>query len=133
MVPSYLGHVITENRNGLVVATMATQSGNAAEREAALKMLTRIKRGKPMTLGADKSDQEETFVGSLRKQRVAPHVAEYAPNPKWRNWLTEEERSDPGLAVSQKKSMVRRWIASVIVDVGNESAQIYSVYVWAMP
>jgi len=29
--------------------------------------------------------------------------------------------------------MVRRWIASVIVDVGNESAQIYSVYVWAMP
>jgi len=72
-------------------------------------------------------------VGSLRKQRVAPHVAEYAPNPKWRNWLTEEERSDPGLAVSQKKSMVRRWIASVIVDVGNESAQIYSVYVWAMP
>jgi transposase len=103
VVPSYLGHVITENRNGLVVATMATQSGNAAEREAALKMLTRIKRGKPMTLGADKSDQEETFVGSLRKQRVAPHVAEYAPNPKWRNWLTEEERSDPGLAVSQKK------------------------------
>jgi hypothetical protein len=56
-----------------------------------------------MTLGADKSYQEETFVGSLRKQRVAPHVAEYAPNPKWRNWLTEEERSDPGLAVSQKK------------------------------
>ncbi len=103
MVPSYLGHVITENRNGLVVAAMATQSGNAAEREAALKMLKRIKRGKRMTLGADKSYQEETFVGGLRAERVRPHVAEYAPNPKWRNWLTEEERSDPGLAVSQKK------------------------------
>ena len=103
VVPSYLGHVITENRNGLVVAAMATQSGNAAEREAALKMLKRIKRGKRMTLGADKSYQEETFVGGLRAERVRPHVAEYAPNPKWRNWLTEEERSDPGLAVSQKK------------------------------
>ena len=34
-VPSYLGHVITENRNGLVVAAMATQAGNAAERQAA--------------------------------------------------------------------------------------------------
>jgi transposase len=103
VVPSYLGHVITENRNGLVVAAMATQSGNAAEREAALKMLRRIKRGKAATLGADKSYQEERFVGSLRAERVAPHVAEYAPNPQWRNWLTEEERNDPGLAVSQKK------------------------------
>ena len=103
VVPSYLGHVITEDRNGLVVAAMATPSGNAAEREAAMKMLKRIKRGKRMTLGADKSYQEETFVRSLRTQQVAPHVAEYAPNPKWGNWLSEEERSDPGLSVSQKK------------------------------
>lgn len=103
VVPSYLGHVITENRNGLVVAAMATQSGTAAEREAALKMLKRIRRGKAATLGADKSYQEERFVRGLRAARVSPHVAEYAPNPKWRNWLTEEERNDPGLAVSQKK------------------------------
>lgn len=103
VVPSYLGHVITENRNGLVVAAMATQAGNAAEREAALKMLKRIKRGRRTTLGADKSYQEQTFVGSLRAEQVRPHVAEYAPNPKWRNWLTEEERSDPGLTVSQQK------------------------------
>lgn len=103
VVPSYLGHVITENRNGLVVVAMATQAGNAAERQAALKMLQRLKRGKTATLGADKSYQEETFVRSLRAQQVAPHVAEYAPNPKWRNWLTERERNDPGLAVSQKK------------------------------
>jgi transposase len=39
VIPSYLGHVITENRNGLVVAAMATEAGTAAEREAALKML----------------------------------------------------------------------------------------------
>ncbi len=103
VVPSYLGHVITENRNGLVVAAMATQAGNAAEREAALKMLKRIRRGKTATLGADKSYQEETFVRSLRAEQIAPHVAEYAPTPKWRNWLTEQERNDPGLAVSQKK------------------------------
>jgi transposase len=103
VVPSYLGHVITENRNGLVVAAMATQSGNAAEREAALQMLKRIKRGKRMTLGADKSYQEERFVRGLRGEQVRPHVAEYAPNPKWPNWLTEQERSDPGLRVSQTK------------------------------
>ena len=42
-----------------------------------------------MTLGADKSYQEERFVSALRSQQVTPHVAEYEPNPKWRNWLTE--------------------------------------------
>jgi transposase len=103
VMPSYLGHVITENRNGLVVAAMATQAGNAAERHAALKMLARLKRGKRTTLGADKSYQEEMFVAGLRSLEIRPHVAEYAPNPKWRNWLTAAERSDPGLAVSQKK------------------------------
>jgi transposase len=103
VVPSYLGHVITENRNGLVVAAMATEAGNAAERQAALKMIKGLKHGKRMTLGADKSYQEERFVDSLRSQQVIPHVAEYASNPIWHNWLTESERNDPGLAVSQKK------------------------------
>ena len=41
---SYLGHVITENRNGLIVTAMATQAGNAAERLAALEMVKRLKR-----------------------------------------------------------------------------------------
>lgn len=102
-VPSYLGHVMTENRNGLVVAAMATQAGNSEERRAALKMLKRLKRGKRMTLGADKSYQEEKFVKGLRAEQVVPHVAEYAPNPQWANWLTERERNDAGYAVSQRK------------------------------
>jgi len=82
---------------------MATQSGTTAEREAALKMRKRVKRGKAVTLGADKSYQEELFVRSLRAEQARPHVAEYEPNPKWRNWLTDGERNDAGLAVSQKK------------------------------
>lgn len=101
--PSYLGHVITENRNGLVVAAMATQAGTSEERRAALKLLKRVKRGKVMTLGADKGYQEEGFVRGLRGERVVPHVAEYAPNPQWRNWLTASERNDPGYTVSQRK------------------------------
>lgn len=102
-VPSYLGHVITENRNGLVVAAMATQAGNSEERRAAVKLLKRLKRGKAMTLGADKSYQEEAFVRGLRDQQVIPHVAEYAPNPKWRNWLTDKERHHAGFSISQRK------------------------------
>jgi len=103
VLPSYLGHVITENRNGLIVAAMATQSSTAAERQAALAMLAKLKRGERITLGADKSYQEERFIGALRAAAVIPHVAEYAPNPRWPNWLREDERCDPGMRLSQKR------------------------------
>jgi transposase len=103
-VPSYLGHVLIENRNGLVVQAMATQSSTRAEREAAIMMLDKIKRNdSAITIGADKAYQEKGFIEQLRTRRVAPHVAEYAPNPQWPNALTEAERNDPGFAISQRK------------------------------
>jgi transposase len=106
-VPSYLGHVITENRNGLVVAALATQSSTTAEREAAVEMLDRMRAARPqagpITLGADKGYQEERFIGHLRHRRVVPHVAEYDPNPQWPSFLTEAERSGAGFATSQRK------------------------------
>jgi transposase len=84
-VPSYLGHVITENRNGLVVAALSPQSSTTAEREAALAMLDRLheagRRPGQITLGADKGYQEEKFLDWLRQGQVVPHVAEYEPNP----------------------------------------------------
>ena len=109
--PSYLGHVLMENRNGLVVAACATQSSATAEREAALRLLAARGRGPrqgnentaAITLGADKHYQEEKFITELRRRKVVPHVAEYRDNEKWPNWLTEEERHHPGFAISQKK------------------------------
>lgn len=102
-VPSYLGHVVTENRNGLIVDALVTQASTTAEREAALAMVDRLRRSKGSTLGADKSYQQEQFVAGLRARGITPHVAEYEPNPKWSNWLTEQERSGEGFAISQKK------------------------------
>jgi len=72
-VPSYLGHVLTENRNGLVVKALATQSSATAEREAALRMLDRMQGRSPKaTLGADKSYQNEQFIEQLRQRRMSP-------------------------------------------------------------
>jgi transposase len=53
---SYLGHVLVENRNGLIVDAMATQAGGYAERDAALLMVhERWRRGRPIqSLAADK-------------------------------------------------------------------------------
>ncbi len=95
--------MLTENRHGLVVAALATQSSTTAEREAGVALIDRMHPAGPITLGADKSYQEEKFIGHLRQRRVAPHVAEYAPNPKWPSFLTEAERSDPGFPISQRK------------------------------
>jgi transposase len=103
--PSYLGHVITENRNGLVVAACVTQSSTKAEREAALCMLPEISDGRRrITLGADKGYQEPGFLERLRQRRVVPHVAEYEVKSKhFPNGLRPEEREDPGFGESQKK------------------------------
>jgi len=104
--PSYLGHVIIENRNGLVVAACATQSSTAAERQAALVMLDQMYPRAPdqrITLGADKLYQEQQFIAGLRQRQVIPHVAQYEPSARWPNFLNEAERNDPGFAVSQKK------------------------------
>jgi|SRR5271165_411390 len=103
--PSYLGHVLTENRQGLVVAACVTQSGTRGEREAALVMLDGLRRrAERITLGADKGYQEERFMAGLRQRRVVPHVAEYAVESKqWPNWLRAEERNDPGFMRSQQQ------------------------------
>jgi len=101
--PSYLGHVLTENRHGLVVEAMVSESGQRAEREAAVRMLARVRPRPGATLGADKAYQEEHFIGSLRAQNITPHVAEYASAKHWPNWLRREEREHPGFARSQQK------------------------------
>ena len=109
--PSYLGHGIIENRNGLVVTACATQSSTTAEREAALAMLDQMRLGaehiprtdRRITLGADKLYQERKLIEGLRRRQVVPQVAEYASSAHWPNFLTGAERNDPGFPVSRKK------------------------------
>ena len=52
---SYAGHVLMENRSGLVVNVRLTQATGTAEREAAGEMVQDIPGQKPVTLGADKN------------------------------------------------------------------------------
>ena len=61
----YLGHVLTENRNGLVVDVELTEADGYAEREAALAMLECSVCG-PATLGADRGYDTRDFVWNAR-------------------------------------------------------------------
>lgn len=101
--PSYLGHVLTENAHGLIVAACVTEAGTRAERDAALILLDQTGSGKRRTLGADKQYQERQFVEALRARNVVPHVAEYERGNLQRNSLRAEERDSPEFVQSQKK------------------------------
>lgn len=72
---SFAGHVLMENRNGLVVDLALTQATGTAEREAALEMLGRLEGGNRATVGADKGYDTKDFVTGCRKRAVSPHVA----------------------------------------------------------
>ena len=71
---SYLGHVLTENRHGLVVDVESTAADGYAERQAAITMLERSTSGRA-TLGADRGYDTRDFVAALRGRDVTPHVA----------------------------------------------------------
>ena len=111
-VPSYLGHVLMENRNGLVVAAQASPSATAAEREVALVLLDRVVKPKDqrasepeITLGADTQYQDQKFIAALRERAVAPHVSEYTKGVAnlGKNALNEQERADARRPISQQK------------------------------
>lgn len=78
---SYLGHIMIDNQNGLVVETSYTQSNGTAEREAAVNMVTKFKRRRHrITLGADKAYDTRQFVSELRTRNVTPHVTQNQTN-----------------------------------------------------
>ena len=75
---SYAGHVLVENRHGLIVGCALTQATGKAEVEAALGLLAAERdrhRGR-MTVGADRGYNTKGFVTETRALSVTPHVAE---------------------------------------------------------
>ena len=70
----YLGHVLMDNRHGLVAALALTLATGTAEREAAMAMLDTWPHCR-MTVGADKYYDQREFVRFLRQRGAVPHVA----------------------------------------------------------
>jgi IS5 family transposase len=99
---AYQGHVLMENRNGLVVNALLTKASGTAEREAALAMLQQRAQKKRVTMGGDKGYDTRDFVADLRACQVTPHVAQ---NDKRRGGSAIDQRTTrhPGYQVSQRK------------------------------
>ena len=71
---SYAGHVLLDNRHGLVANVCVTAATGTAEREAALLLLTTVPDA--TTVGGDKNFDVPSFVAAVRAQGITPHVAQ---------------------------------------------------------
>ena len=98
----YAGHVLMENRHGLVVDVALTQATGRAEREAALQMLGRRKGRRRVTVGADKGYDTRDFTAGCRALGVTPHVAQYAKTPKRHSAIDGRVTRHRGYPVSQR-------------------------------
>jgi transposase len=99
---SYSGHLLVENRNGLIVNAELLEANGRAERDAALLMLEQVPGTKRLTAGADKGYDTEEFVAECRHLGVTPHVAR---NTGRRGGSAIDARTVryPGYAVSQRR------------------------------
>ena len=80
----YMGHVLMDNLHGLVVATRFTHATGTAERDAAVEMITDVKKNilkKRLTLGGDKGYDARDFHAKLRQENITPHVAQNVKRP----------------------------------------------------
>jgi transposase len=96
----YLGHVLMENRHGLVVDGTLTPANGFAERDQALAMVARRPGQHRITLAADKLYDTKDFVAGLRELTVTPHVAQNITNR--RSAIDGRTTRHDGYAVSQK-------------------------------
>ena len=97
---AYMGHVLMENRNALVVDTRLTLATGTAEREAALEMAATRPGNHRITLGADKAYDTAEFVANLRQYNVTPHVAQSTSNR--RSAIDGRTTRHPGYAISSR-------------------------------
>jgi transposase len=99
---SYSGHLLVENRNGLIVEAMAWEANGTAERDVALVMLEQIPGDERITVGGDKGYDTRDFVKECRRMKVTPHVAQNDNRPGG-SAIDERTTRHEGYRISQRK------------------------------
>lgn len=107
----YMGHVLMENRNGLVMQARATIATGTAEADTAEALIEQGLRApdeldedwatnRRRTVGADKAFDTAEFVAALRDLNVTPHVAQNTAGR--RSAIDDRTTRHPGYAISQR-------------------------------
>jgi transposase len=100
---AYLGHLLTENRHGLIVDTAVTAATGTAERDAAIAMLGELPlTSRRVTVGADKLYDTAAWVAATRRMRITPHVAQSTAR-RGGSAIDGRTTRHSGYALSQRK------------------------------
>lgn len=96
----HMGHLMTENRNGLIVDARLTEANGTAERTTALDMIDENARP-GSTVGADKNYGTAEFVAGCRERGCTPHVSQN--NANRRSAIDARTTRHPGYRISTIK------------------------------
>jgi transposase len=96
----FMGHVLMENRHGLIVAPRLTAATGTAERETAVRLVEAVPGRHRITVGSDKAYDTQDFVKSVRALQATPHVAQNCNGRK--SAIDGRTTRHPGYAVSQR-------------------------------
>ena len=94
----HMGHLLMENRSGLIVDALVSEASGTAEREAALTVLGRLAARHRATLGADKRYDAAAFVGPA----AASTSRRMSPRTPRASAIDGRTTRHPGYAVSQR-------------------------------
>jgi len=94
---AYLGHVLLDNRHGLVANVCTTAATGTGEWEAALLMLEQAAAA--TTVGGDKHFDVDRFVRPARELGITAHVAQKDTGSR----IDDRTTRHPGYAISQRK------------------------------
>lgn len=137
---AYMGHALMENRHGLVVDFDVSEANGHAERDVAAQLVDRererrekrqrkakkkqkqaqrkrTKKGRRMTLAADKAYDTRDFVRACRERRVTPHVAQNQ-HARRRSSIDGRTTCRPGYRVSQRARMLVEKVFGWLKTVG---------------
>ena len=96
----HMGHLMIENRNGLIVDARLTEANGTAERTTALDMIK--DNAKPgSTIGGDKNYDTADFVAGCRERGCTPHVSQN--DTKRRSAIDARTTRHPGYRISTIK------------------------------
>jgi hypothetical protein len=98
----FMGHLLMENRSGLVVATGLTQATGLAEREAASTLIESVPGRHRITVGADRAYDTAGFIAGLRELNATPHVAQKVAGRSPR--IDRRTVRHPGYLTSQRRA-----------------------------
>jgi transposase len=96
----HMGHLMTENRNGLIIDARLTEANGTAERTTALDMIE-DNAGPGSTVGGDKNYDTADFVAGCRDRGCTPHVSQNDTNR--RSAIDGRTTRHPGYRISTIK------------------------------